>query len=112
MPTKVVRPESLLARWAALDQRARVAHEAVKAVAPALFRSVRAQLGLTQQQFAGRLGVNHTYISKIEHGILAPGQPILAELDRLLNLEMQAKLDLEFVEKDADEKSPGRSAGA
>lgn len=70
--------------WFEADRRTRALHEQIKAVAPLFFRTIRKRSGLTQRQFADRLGVKHTYISKIERGYMTPGQPILAELYRFL----------------------------
>jgi ribosome-binding protein aMBF1 (putative translation factor) len=52
--------------------------------APEIFRSVRDQLGMSQRRIAERLGICHTYVSKIENGRLTPGFPVMANLGRML----------------------------
>lgn len=51
---------------------------------PALVRGARSRLGLTQRALAERLGVDHTYLSKIENGHMAPSRALLTRLSRLL----------------------------
>ena len=43
--------------------------------APKLFRETRKLYGLSQRALAEILGVNFTYISKIENGQVKPGMP-------------------------------------
>ncbi len=51
---------------------------------PDLFKAARAHLHLSQTELADKLGVHHTYISKIEHGLM-PGLPMLKSLNSLIN---------------------------
>jgi DNA-binding XRE family transcriptional regulator len=51
---------------------------------PALVREARKRLGLTQRELAEKIGVNYTYISKIENGHSRPSRPVLAALAELL----------------------------
>lgn len=55
--------------------------------APVLVKEARHQLGLTQRGLADRLGVNHTYLSKIENGHMRPGMPTLRKLAELMERE-------------------------
>lgn len=53
---------------------------------PDLVRTARKQLGLTQRALAEKLGVDYTYISKIENGHSRPSKPVLAALAELLRV--------------------------
>lgn len=52
--------------------------------APDLFRDARMTLGLSQRALAEKLGVDFTYISKIENGQLKPGMPTVRKFGKLL----------------------------
>lgn len=52
--------------------------------APDLFREARMVLGLSQRALAEKLGVDYTYISKIENGQLKPGMPTVRKFGKLL----------------------------
>jgi transcriptional regulator with XRE-family HTH domain len=66
-------------------------------------RSVRRERGLTQEELAKRIGVNYTYISKIEKGRLpyTPSQETLRLLAQALEVNPLELLDL--AEKVPDE---------
>jgi DNA-binding XRE family transcriptional regulator len=76
--------DDLLQRLVAADQEYRVAMaDAVTHGAP-LIRQARQRLGLTQREFAEKLGVDFTYISKIENGRVAASKPLLRNLLALM----------------------------
>lgn len=50
----------------------------------ALFRAVRQEYDLTQRELADRLGVDHTFISKVESGSMRPGTPVLERLAKYI----------------------------
>lgn len=52
--------------------------------APQLFREARKAKGWSQRALADLLGVDYTYISKIENGHLKPGFPTVRKLGELL----------------------------
>lgn len=58
--------------------------------APALFREARVALGLSQRALAEKLGVDFTYISKIENGHLKPGMPTVRKFGELLRGKIDA----------------------
>lgn len=45
-------------------------------------KQIRLDNGWTQEQLAGMLGVQNTYISRIEHGRSRPGMDLLRQLAR------------------------------
>ena len=49
-----------------------------------LFKAVRNERGLTQRQLADALGVDFSFISKVENGHLRPGKPVLQRLAAFL----------------------------
>ena len=49
-----------------------------------LFRATRDERGLTQRQLAAMLGVDFSFISKVENGHLRPGKPVLRRLAAFL----------------------------
>jgi len=50
----------------------------------AAFLAARKQLGLSQRALAERLGVNWTYLSKVETGATAPGMPLIRQVLAML----------------------------
>lgn len=52
--------------------------------APRLFREARKENGWSQRALADLLGVDFTYLSKIENGQLNPGMPTIRKLGELL----------------------------
>jgi ribosome-binding protein aMBF1 (putative translation factor) len=58
----------------------RTALQRVQAEAATLFVAVRKQHSLTQHQLALALSVDHSFISKVEHGHLRAGKPVLRRL--------------------------------
>lgn len=52
--------------------------------APRLFRESRKAYGLSQRALAEILGVDFTYISKIENGQLKPGMPTVRKFGQFL----------------------------
>jgi ribosome-binding protein aMBF1 (putative translation factor) len=76
--------DDLLHRLVAADQEYRAAMaDAIRYGAP-LIRQARKQLGWTQREFAAQLGVDFTYISKIENGRVPASKPLLRNLLTLL----------------------------
>jgi transcriptional regulator with XRE-family HTH domain len=57
-------------------------------------RDRRLKLGLTQQELAKRVGVDHTYISKIENEGLLPGIKVIIAITK----ELGGRLDEYFEE--------------
>lgn len=59
-------------------------------------RTLRHQRNLTQRDLAKRLGVSHTYISKIENDAceVLPSETLLQHLEELLDTETGFLLDL------------------
>ncbi len=76
--------EELLQRLVVADREYRAAIKEAVAEGGALVREARKKLGLTQRQLADRLGVDYTYISKIENGRNAPSKPVLRRLAQLM----------------------------
>lgn len=79
--------EELLTRLVAADREYRTAIKDAQARGGKLVRRVRERLGLSQLEFAEKLGVHHTYISKIENGRTAPGKPVLRHIAQLMTGE-------------------------
>ncbi len=51
-------------------------------------KELRGQAGLTQRELARRVGVNYSYISKIEHGAMAPpGEKLIERLASVLGAD-------------------------
>lgn len=61
----------------------------------AQFRAWRKQMGLTQQDLSERLGVQHTYLSKIENDRVErpPSERLLREAAQILSVKEDAMLD-------------------
>ena len=72
--------EAMLQQLLATQQAYRAALDAVHAQAPELFKSVRSQRNLTQRDLAALLHVDFSFISKVEHGHIRPGKPVLQRL--------------------------------
>jgi DNA-binding transcriptional regulator YiaG len=84
----------------ALD-RLRAVFAAKEIITPGLITSLREALGLTQEQFARKLGVAKMTVSRWECGRMRPGAAMLAAIRRL-----QAKAQHEGVKIDG--AAPGR----
>lgn len=52
-----------------------------------LLRSARKQAGMSQRELAALADVDHTYLSKIEHGHASPSASLTGQLARLLERE-------------------------
>jgi ribosome-binding protein aMBF1 (putative translation factor) len=72
--------DELMARLERATREYRAAHAAVQEHGAAVVKAARQQLGMTQRELAERLGVDHSYVSKIENGHIRPGRPFLAAL--------------------------------
>ncbi|GGF22825.1 hypothetical protein GCM10010954_22040 [Halobacillus andaensis] len=48
--------------------------------------ALRKEAGITQEELAGRAGVDPTYISALERGIRAPGFNMITDLAKGLNI--------------------------
>jgi transcriptional regulator with XRE-family HTH domain len=51
-------------------------------------RYLRAQLGLTQQELAGRVQIDRSYVSRVERGLLLPRLATLVQLAASLNVSV------------------------
>jgi len=58
----------------------------IQAQGAVLFRTVRQEYHLTQRQLADAIGVDHTFISKVESGSMRPGTPVLERLARYIEV--------------------------
>jgi DNA-binding XRE family transcriptional regulator len=76
--------DDLLQRLVAADQEYRAAMADAVAYGAPLIRQARQRLGLTQREFAEKLGVDFTYISKIENERVPASKPLLRNLLTLL----------------------------
>lgn len=56
-------------------------------------RDLRYELGLTQSNFADRLGVKQGTISKIEAGHVIPGARLLIDMRRVFGIDVNAIFD-------------------
>lgn len=74
----------LLNRLVEADRVYRVAMKEAQAYGGSLVKEARRSLGLSQRAFADRLGVDHTYISKIENGRVVPSKPVLRHIAQLM----------------------------
>lgn len=70
----------LLQRLISAERAYREAVHAVQKDGGRLFREVRQQYKLTQRDFAALLGVDFTFVSKVENGHMRPGKPVLTRL--------------------------------
>lgn len=76
--------EGLLNRLVEADRLYRAAMKEAQASGGSLVKAARKSLGLSQRAFAEKLGVDHTYISKIENGHQVPGKPVLRHIAQLM----------------------------
>jgi len=73
-----------------LDQLARAKHAYrqtlldIQDQGGVLFRAIRLEYDLTQRELADALGVDHTFVSKVESGKMRPGAPVLERLAKFL----------------------------
>lgn len=74
--TTLARLKSTVAAY----RKAHAALRALQADGPELFRAAREKLGLRQRDMAELLGIDVTYLSKIETGTMPPGTPTLEAL--------------------------------
>lgn len=70
----------LLQRLISAERTYREALHAVQDDGGRLFREVRKQHSLTQRDFAALIGVDFTFVSKVENGHMRPGKPVLTRL--------------------------------
>jgi hypothetical protein len=63
--------------------RLRAVFEADKPLTPGFIVSLREAMGLTQEQFADKLGVSKMTISRWECGRMRPGQSMIGHIHRL-----------------------------
>ena len=58
-------------------ERCEIMQRALAMEIPGIVTFVREDMGLTQKEFAEKLGVSHTYVSKMEHGTSFPSVDFL-----------------------------------
>ena len=66
-------------------------------------RRIRKDRGLSQQDFAGMLGVSNSRVSNWEQGINRPDADILAQICRVLNVSPGEILDVHISEDEYSE---------
>ena len=67
----------------------------MKLKASVLLKELRLELGLTQEEFAKRVGKPQSTIARIETGVMIPIVHLLSEIATSLN----KRLEISFVEK-------------
>lgn len=70
----------LLQRLISAERTYREALHAVQDDGARLFKETRQQYKLTQRDFATLIGVDFTFVSKVENGHMRPGKPVLSRL--------------------------------
>jgi ribosome-binding protein aMBF1 (putative translation factor) len=76
---------ALLDDLIAAEAAHKAARERVKERAGDIFKTTRAALGdITRRELARRLGVDFTYVSKMENGDVEPRRPIVGKMAGLL----------------------------
>lgn len=76
--------EDVLRALVAAEAAYRATLQDVQARGADLFKAVRRERHLTQREFAAILGVDFSFISKVENGRMRPGKPVLERLTRYL----------------------------
>ena len=66
-------------------------------------RRLRKSRGLSQKDFAGRLGVSNSRVSNWEQGINRPDADILAQICRVLNVSPSEILNVRIAEEEYSE---------
>ena len=74
----------LLTRLERATAEYRAAQAAAQADGAALLKAARGRLGMTQRELAEKIGVTHTYVSKVENGHARIGRPTLTAIATLL----------------------------
>lgn len=73
-------------------------------------RAARLRLGLLQRQLAKKVGVERSFISKLEHAVSAPSRRVAANLTRVLLLDGETARELQRVAETVEDAQRMRRA--